>query len=325
MTPESLPTLVWNKGIAARCDRRVPDEFPDGHTYSPVPTLAGENVTAGRPDLIEEPEQHADIGGGELVWVRGSWLRAFVEQVVPLVQGDFVLVTGDSDSSMPSSAPSLAEALLRCRHLVHWYTQDHDGTGPRDRISPIPIGLDLHSLGERPLWGEEIATPAAQEAQLLAIAASLPPVSERDPRLHLEAQWSSHVSPPPPGARLPQTRAQVAAALRDEAYVVADPVLVRSELWRRRGRCAVSVSPHGNGLDCHRTWEGLVLGQVVIVPSSSIDPLFEGLRVVPVSSWSACTQGNVRRWVAELAELPHPAPALTSDHWIERMRRGGAR
>ena len=28
--------LVWNKGIAARCDRRIPNEFPNGRDYSPV-------------------------------------------------------------------------------------------------------------------------------------------------------------------------------------------------------------------------------------------------------------------------------------------------
>ena len=33
--------LVWNKGIARLCDRRIPDEFPDGLTYRHVPSLAG--------------------------------------------------------------------------------------------------------------------------------------------------------------------------------------------------------------------------------------------------------------------------------------------
>ena len=37
--------LVWNKGIARLCDRRIPDEFPDGHTYTPVPTLAGAPIS----------------------------------------------------------------------------------------------------------------------------------------------------------------------------------------------------------------------------------------------------------------------------------------
>jgi hypothetical protein len=51
-----LPALVWNKGIAARCDRRIPDEFPDGRTYVHVPTLAGGNVV--RSDWWIERMRH---------------------------------------------------------------------------------------------------------------------------------------------------------------------------------------------------------------------------------------------------------------------------
>ena len=116
----------------------------------------------------------------------------------------------------------------------------------------------------------------------------------------------------------------MADALRWNPQVVAGLPQPRSELWRQRGRYAFSASPHGLGLDCHRTWEGLVLGQIVLVPTSSIDPLFEGLRVVPLSTWDAITEQNLERWRAELAELPHPAPQLTSEHWVARMRRGRA-
>ncbi len=321
-----LPTSVWNKGIAARCDRRIPDEFPDGRHYRPVPGLAGEDV-ARHPDdrdavTIPDPEQYADIGGGELVWVRGSWLPAFVVHVLPRIRGDFVLVTGDSDSSMPSAAPHVAWALLRSPHLVHWYTQNHDGSQPGDRISPLPIGLDLHTVSERPMWGEAITAPAEQEAQLLTIAEGLPPVQERDPRLHLDWGWSTNPQPPRKGARLLESRAEVAAQLRDLPFVVADPPLPRSEMWRRRGQLAFSASPHGLGLDAHRTWEGLVLGQVVLVPTSALDPLFEEVRAVPIPSWSDITEANLRRWLRQAAEIPHPSPALTSEHWIDAMRRG---
>ncbi|MGK2948934.1 MAG: hypothetical protein ACSLFP_10190 [Acidimicrobiales bacterium] len=316
-----LPTAVWNKGIAARCDRRIPDEFPDGRGYVPDPTLAGQDVERGTPDLIADPDQYADIGGGELVWVRGSWLSAFVAQVLPLIRGTFVLVTGDSDSSVPSASPEVATALLQCPHLVRWYTQNHDGSRPGERISPVPIGLDLHTLSERPMWGEEVATPAAQEALLRDISEALPPLTDRDQRLYIDFGWSTNAQPPRLGARLLEPRHQIAAGLRSLAHVVADPPRPRSEIWRRRGQHAFSASPHGNGLDAHRTWEGLALGQVVLVPTSSLDPLFDDVRAVPISSWDDITEANMRRWLVEAADIPHPSPALISAHWVDRMSR----
>ncbi len=83
--------LVWNKGIARLCDRRIPDEFPDGLTYTPVAKLAGAGISADLPgDVISDPACHADIREGEIVWVRLSWLPSFVRQVLPLVRARFV-------------------------------------------------------------------------------------------------------------------------------------------------------------------------------------------------------------------------------------------
>src|SRR5260370_34279480 len=90
--------LLSNKGIAGRCDRRIPDEFPDRRNYSPVPAFAGAMASSKLPDnLIANPQSYSDIRDGELIWVRGSWVKSFIKQVLPLVQGMFVLVTGDSE------------------------------------------------------------------------------------------------------------------------------------------------------------------------------------------------------------------------------------
>ena len=45
------------------------------------------------------------------------------------------------------------------------------------------------------------------------------------------------------------------------------------------------LSPHGHGLDCHRTWQVLLLGSFPIVASSSLDSVYDGLPVVIVSRW----------------------------------------
>jgi hypothetical protein len=321
MGPRS-PQLIWNKGLASRCDRRIPDEFPNGQEYVHVPAFAGRDVDAGPLDLVDDVECFDDIGGGELVWVRGSWLASFVERVLPRIRDDFVLVTGDTDSSLPSDAPKIAAALLDSPHMLRWYTQNFDGSRPESRISPIPIGLDLHTRSERPAWGEAVATPAEQEAELEAIARTLPPLAERVPAIYVDFGWSTDPRPPRSGARLSQPRNWIVAVLRSHPLVVCqDTRLPRAEVWRRRGRYAFSLSPHGNGLDCHRTWEGLVLGQVVLVPSSSLDPLFEGVTAFPFAGWEDLTSDNLARWLDMACRLAHPAPALTSEHWITRMRR----
>jgi hypothetical protein len=56
------------------------------------------------------------------------------------------------------------------------------------------------------------------------------------------------------------------------------------------------------------------------VPSSSLDPLFEEVRAFPFASWSDLTADNLSGWMEAARGLDHPAPALTSDEWIRRMR-----
>jgi hypothetical protein len=39
-------------------------------------------------------------------------------------------------------------------------------------------------------------------------------------------------------------------------------------------------------LDCHRTWEALYLGAIIITKKSSLDPLYKNLPVILVDNWN---------------------------------------
>ena len=289
--------LIWNKGLAARCDQRFPDEFAEGK-YSEVPTLAGALTSSKIPDdLIADPGAHSNIRDGELVWVRLSWLKSFVRQVLPLVKAKFVLVTGDSDSCVPSEVMPEARTILDCRNVVHWYTQNYDGSIPSEKISPIPIGIDFHMLSERPIWGETVASPAQQEQTLRSISENLPRLTSRIPKVYVDFGWQQGLGlrhyrryHPLKGTKFHETRRQVARKVRHNQLVFCQSgPIPRNEMWRLRGQFAFVLSPHGMGLDCHRTWEALALGHIVIVPSSSLDLLFEDLPVVKIKRWDDIT------------------------------------
>jgi hypothetical protein len=329
--------LVWNKGIAALCDRRIPDEFPDGRKYSSVPKLAGAFSSRRLPDdLISNPSAYADVRDGDLIWVRLSWLKSFVRQVLPIVQSKFVLVTADSDSCVPSEVRDEARTILGSRKVLHWYTQNHDGSMPSERISPIPIGIDFHSQSERPLWGESISLPAEQEGALYAIRDKLPPMADRIPKVYIDFAWQSGPSllhglrspalrhrffHPLTGAKCRETRRKVAYRLRDNQNVYFQPgPLPRREMWRKRGEYAFVLSPHGVGLDCHRTWEALALGHIILIPSSSLNPLYDGLPVGTLNSWSDITSENLHRWLLTYRNRDALDEKTRSDYWVAKMR-----
>src|SRR5208337_3042526 len=232
--------LVWNKGIAALCDRRFPDEFPDGKSYSFVPAYARPGWFSRLPeDLIADPSACEKIGESNLVWVRLSWLRSFVRQVLPLVKAKFVLVTGESDRCVPSEVRSEARAILGCSKVLRWFSQNYDGSASSERISPIPIGIDFHTISEKTFWGEEVSSPPEQEQALASIGKNLPPLPARHLRVYVDFGWQRGFGlrrrffHPLTGTRFHESRRQIVNKLRrnEWMYFQTGP-LPRIEMWR---------------------------------------------------------------------------------------------
>merc|ERR1719411_1871226 len=88
----------------------------------------------------------------------------------------------------------------------------------------------------------------------------------------------------------------------------------RSYLWETMIEFAFIISPQGIGPDCHRTWEGLLLGMIVLVLKwgSPFDRMYEGLPVVRLRNWTEITAENLRRWQATHVNDFDPAGPLHS-------------
>jgi len=308
--------VVWNKGIAARCDWRIPDEFPAGIGYRRVADPVGHIVPPQlMNNLIENPEVYRGVKDGDLVWVRPAWLQSFIDQVLPIVKAKFILVTADSDVSMPSQFLAEALEILEHPNVLHWYAQNCDGPGFMGRMSPLPIGVDFHTLSERPEWGEDISTPRQQEQMLQSVREKIRPAQERIKKVYVDFAWQpSHLYHP---AKRQQVLARI---LTNECFVFQSRPLPRRELWPKWSEYAFVLSPHGVGLDCHRTWEALACGAIVLVPSSPLDCLYEGLPVIPIKDWEEVTPHNLDAWLDRHASCAIDEEKLTSSFWVRKMR-----
>jgi hypothetical protein len=307
---------VWSRGLALCCDHNGGALFVRGQRGARAP-------------LRFNPRDFEQVRDGDLVWMRLTALPQFLDEALPRIDARFALLTGDEDWSIPGGF-ARSQALLENPKLVYWFSQNLDAAAHHPKFQVLPIGLDFHTISNGPRWGHERATPAEQEAELEALRAEMPPTEERLLSAHADFHFNK---------RKDQTwgddRDSVQRVLEDNPSVVFQAKkLKRIELWREKTRYAFVVSPHGNGLDCHRTWESLVLGNIVIVKRSSIDALYAGLPVVIVDDWREITAQNLGRWHAEHAAAfrkPEVLERLTNRYWIERARGmlasalGGAR
>ncbi len=301
---------VWSRGLALLCDHNGGLSFV-------------REQRGGKPPVPIDPRGYDHVREGDLVWTRATSLPEFLDTVLPRIQARFVLLTGDEDWSIPGDFPRAPE-LCASDKLIAWYAQNFDGVDPSGKIFPLPIGMDFHTISNRRRWGHPLATPREQEIELEQLQADMPPNGERLLRVHADFHFNRHSRP-----LMGEVREAVERTLRANPLIDFQAQKVpRLDLWREKTRYAFVVSPHGNGLDCHRTWESLALGNIVIVRRSPLDPLYEGLPVVIVDQWSDITEERLAKWQGEHAPTfakPSFRERLSNRYWIDRIRENRQR
>jgi hypothetical protein len=299
--------FVWSRGLALLCDHNGGFDFVRRQRGS------------GRAAIRFAPRAYDDVRDGDLVWVRLIALPQFVTEALPRIRAKVALVTGDEDWAMPSEFEH-SSAIIANPNVVCWFTQNIDGTDTSGKLLPIPIGLDFHTLSSRRRWGHLQATPRQQELELESLRGAMPANADRLVRVHADFHFNKSKE-----QRHGDSRDDVQSMLSMNPNVDFQlRKISRLDLWREKTRYAFVASPHGHGLDCHRTWESLALGNIPIVKRSSLDGLYDGLPVVIVSDWDEITTDNLRRWHAthHAAFLePEVQERLTNRYWITRMKR----
>ncbi len=85
------------------------------------------------------------------------------------------------------------------------------------------------------------------------------------------------------------------------------------------------ISPRGNGIDTHRTWEALYMGAVPVVKSSSLDPLFKDLPVLIVDDWNIIDESYLEKKWDEFKDREYNYEKLYINYWekeISKYKRG---
>ena len=72
-------------------------------------------------------------------------------------------------------------------------------------------------------------------------------------------------------------------------------------------------------MDCHRTWEALVLGCVPIVKRNAVEGLFADLPVLIVDDWGEVNLKSMQAYAALLPEKKFNFSSLFREHWLQRF------
>jgi hypothetical protein len=270
---ESNCIAVSSRGIMKSCD------LYSSTPHSSIRQVIGYDFSKMRP--------------GNTLYICSSAIPHFISNTFATISTPFILVTGDCDESCPND-------LFRCQKdfldfiesdkIIHWYSQNC--VGSHRKLSQIPIGLDYHTLSDKNHeWGPK-SSPIDQERLLFSVREKSKPIEERALKCYANFHFLMTT-------RFSQDRKDAIKKIPANCIYYEQSKVTRLRTWITQAQYAFVISPHGNGLDCHRTWEALALGCIPIVKSSPLDPMFAGLPVWIVKDWSEVNLSAMSCKIAE--------------------------
>jgi hypothetical protein len=261
-----------------------------------------------------------------VLWIRNGDNASVYDLVklynfLDLLVRPVTLVTTDGVRPMPGSLPpKVTQGIVNCQNIKQWLTQNYDGSFVHPKLKHMPIGFDLHFEGTFIKGKGGIG----KFNEILAIRKEL----SNNPK-ELKIYCDGHV---PSGFKAlsythPEREVLHKLLIRHNLseIILQEKRLDFETVTRRYNKCVFALSPRGKGIDCHRTWELLLAGAIVITRTSSLDQMYidNELPVVILKNWDELFQPGLQERMKEWKEkyeswtsLEHILPRLRYDWWL---------
>lgn len=258
-----------------------------------------------------------------------SWLTItiFMKTIVPQLTKKIIVVSNDSDMDAPifekyvgpgdEIAKEEIRAFIDSDLCLHWFTQNCTFEHPK--VTPIPIGMDYHTVTtDGAKWGIPNSSPIEQENILLSIKNNSIHFSQRINKCYANCHFNIHDE-----KYYRQERIECVNYVPSSVVFYEPEQVNRNQTWINQSKYAFVLSPAGGGIDCHRTWEALILGCIPIVKRFNIphDKVYDDLPVLIVDNWSDITQELLDKTIQKFKNGSFNYDKLTLKYWTNLFKK----
>lgn len=266
-----------------------------GNRIPSIPYITGDGFRAMANHVFDETDTALfpdEVQLGDIVFVKGDKQGDFFNKIHPKIQHQYILVVHNSDADCPGDFAK----YLEDEKIAKWFGQNPT-VMHYEKFVPIPIGVANRYVGDhgncdhyKDFWLKD-----TRKQYLLGY--NFEPGSNRTERGPV---WD-----------------------RFARCDYAHNLLVRPHIryLTKMSQAEFILSPRGNGLDCHRTWEALIVGAVPIVHTSMLDELLEDLPVIIVNDWSEVNKTLLQQQYDQLRPLfaPSGLQKVTYAYWNDQL------
>lgn len=235
-----------------------------------------------------------DVKKGDIIFVDLSCMEEFFTKFHPKIRSKYILITHNHDYS----APGKYFNYLKDKNLYVWFTQNAD-IACHPKLIPIPIGLSNKHWNQSK--GNDTQLKLMQEKFKF----------NEFKKYLLYGNFNVNTNP--------RLRKPIQVYFKKFPFCLWN--LGRPKPYEEYLEDLVYskfvLSPHGNGLDCIRTWEALYMGSYPVVKTSSLDQLYQDLPVLIVNKWEDVTQEFLEKKYFEMKSKKYNLNKLYFDYWLD--------
>jgi hypothetical protein len=179
----------------------------------------------------------------------------------------------------------------------------------------MPIGLDFHTISNNPVHSWKLPNenhlPKAQEDILVSIKEKSQSFYERIPKIYVNFSKENDRF---------KDRVNSLKSIPNKLMIFNDTFTKRTINWRIMSKYTFVLSPFGNGMDCHRTWEALCLGCIPILRAPGFKKMFENLPILIVNNWFEVNQELLDKTILEFKTKTFQYEKLSLKYWRDKIQ-----
>ena len=283
------------------------------HSNNPISSCNSDNQYL--LDMISS----SNMFDGMTIYVCSELLNYFILFILPDIRHKFILVSGDSDLISPSESikeESLFHSLINNNNLIKWFSQNITINSLfNNKIIQLPIGLDYHTIMNHPFhpWNHNKGAkylPIQQEHMILNCRINSKPFSKREIKIYANFSLQNDRF---------KDRINIQTSIPKNLLHLINNDVPRIEYFKDIIQFAFVISPYGNGLDCHRTWETLCLGSIPIVRAKVFSKMFENLPVLFVNEWTDINKELLENTITEFTSKVFDYNKLRLKFWTDQF------
>ena len=245
-----------------------------------------------------------------------SWLTItiFVKTIVPKLTKRIIILSNDCDMDAPifekpvGPGDDIAKEeildFINSDLCIHWFTQNCTLNHPK--VTPIPIGMDYHTFSRYQdcITQEKVLNEVKNQSKLFF---------ERTPlcygNFHFNMENKYYTS----------ERKDCVNEVPKNLVFYEPNMVNRVETWIHQCNFAFVLSPAGGGIDCHRTWEAILLGCIPIVKRFNVphDKVYDDLPILVVNNWSDISETLLKNTIEDFKTKTFNYDKLKLSYWTK--------